>query len=230
MNNVFAGQYQWGIAGKHEVEDMARMVKSHPIFDDYWAGKYDEVERIDIPLYLLGSFGNPFHVYGSFDTFRRARSERKWLRVHSTFEWYEMYERASNDDLQRFFDRYCKGIIINGWEQDTPPLRLSLHGCGSVPNIVERPETEFPLRRQQLTTYYLDGATKTLHASPQHREFPVFHDGHGLEGSSDFILKFSEYTEIAGYAKVRLWMSCKEKDDMDVVVQIRKVDKSGKPL
>ena len=25
-------------------------------------------------------------------------------------------------------------------------------------------------------------------------------------------------------------MSCKEKDDMDVVVQIRKVDKSGKPL
>ena len=183
MNNAFAKGYQWSIAGKHEVEDMVGMIRSHPLFDDYWAGKYDEVENIDIPLYLLGSFSNPFHIYGSFDTFRRARSDRKWLRVHHTFEWFEMYEQASVNDLQRFFDRYCKGML-NGWEQDTPPLRLSLHGCGSVPNIVERPETEFPLHRQQLRTYYLDGASKTLHASPRDKEFDVSHDGHGLEDSS----------------------------------------------
>ena len=42
-----------------------------------------------------------------------------------------------------------------------------------------------------------------------------------------FTLTFKEYTEIAGYAKVKLWMSCKEKDDMDVVVQLRKTDKAG---
>ena len=45
-----------------------------------------------------------------------------------------------------------------------------------------------------------------------------------------FTLKFTEYTEITGYAKVRLWMSCQEKDDLDVVVQIRKIDKSGNLL
>ena len=183
MNNVFAKRYQWGIAGTKEVEDMERMVKTHPLFDDYWAGKYDEVENMNVPLYLLGSFSNPFHVYGSFDTFRRAGSLRKWMRVHSTFEWYEMYEAKSNDDLQRFFDRYCKGIM-NGWEEDTPPLRLSLHGCGSAPNIVERPEIEFPMRRQQLKTYYLNGATKTLHTMPQSHEHVVYHEGHGLVGSS----------------------------------------------
>ncbi len=43
----------------------------------------------------------------------------------------------------------------------------------------------------------------------------------------DFIFKFSNYTEVAGYAKVRLWMSCSEKDDMDVVVQLRKLDGAG---
>lgn len=91
MNNTFAEKYQWGIAGQKEVEDMAKMVKTHPLFDEYWAGKYDEVANIDVPLYLLGSFGNPFHVYGSFDTFRRARSTQKWMRVHSTFEWYSRY-------------------------------------------------------------------------------------------------------------------------------------------
>ena len=184
MNNLFAAQYQFGVAGEHEVEDMAAMVKSHPLFDDYWAGKYDEVANIDVPLYLLASFSNPFHIYGSFDTFRRARAKRKWLRVHSTFEWYEMYEHASNDDLQRFFDRYCKGIM-NGWEHDTPPLRLSLIGCdGSLPNIVQRPETEFPLRRQQLKKFYLDGATKTLTTSAADSEVSVFHDGHSLNASS----------------------------------------------
>lgn len=73
---------------------------------------------------------------------------------------------------------------MNGWEQDTPPLRLSLHGCGSIPNIVERPETRFPLHRQSLETYYLDAATKTLHKSPLDRESFVYHDGHGLEAST----------------------------------------------
>ena len=184
MNNLFAAQYKFGIAGEHEVEDMAGMVKSHPLFDDYWAGKYDEVENIDIPLYVLSSFSNPFHIYGSFDTFRRARSKQKWLRVHSTFEWYDMYEHASSDDLQRFFDRYCKGIM-NGWEHDTPSVRLSLIGCyGSLPNIVQRPETEFPLRRQHLKKFYLDGATKTLHARPGDSENFVFHDSHSLNASS----------------------------------------------
>lgn len=41
---------------------------------------------------------------------------------------------------------------------------------------------------------------------------------------------FNEYTEIAGYAKVRLWMSCEQRDDMDVVVQLRKIDSCGQLL
>lgn len=48
--------------------------------------------------------------------------------------------------------------------------------------------------------------------------------------SQNFIVHFDQYTEIAGYAKVKLWMSCAEHDDMDVVVQLQKVDKSGRPL
>ncbi|KAJ5128907.1 hypothetical protein N7526_007073 [Penicillium atrosanguineum] len=198
------------------------------IRDEYWAGKYDEVEKINVPMYLLGSFADPFHVYGSFDTYRRAGSTKKWMRVHANFEWYEMCERSSNDDLQRFFDRYSKGIM-NGWEHDTPPLRLSLHGCGSIPNIMERPEIGFPFLRQSLQTYYLDAVTKSLHASPRDRGFSACHDGHGLEAFY-IVLKFGEYTEIAGYAKARLWMSCKQKDDMDVVVQLRKIDGSANLL
>ena len=85
MNNTFMARYQWGIAGEHEVENMAKMAKKRPLFDDYWDDKYDEVSNIDVPLYVLASFNNPFHVQGSFDTFHRASSTKKWLRVHSSF-------------------------------------------------------------------------------------------------------------------------------------------------
>lgn len=183
MNNTFAARYQWAIAGKQEVEDMATMVKTHALFDDYWAEKYDDVSQIDVPVYVLGSFNNPFHVQGSFDTFRLARSTKKWMRVHSSFEWYEMYEANSNNDLQRFFDRYCKGIM-NGWESDTPPLRLSIYGLGSIPNVIERPETEFPLARQRLETFYLDATTKELYDAPRDSATSVSHESHGLDAPS----------------------------------------------
>lgn len=180
MNNVFAEAYQWGIAGNHEVEDIVRMIKTHPLFDDYWATKYDEVSNIDVPLYLISGFGNPFHVYGTIDTFRRARSSRKWLRVHATFEWYEIYEKNSTDDLQRFFDRYCKGLM-NGWEHDTSPVRLSLHGFGTIPNIVARPEAGFPLQRQELRSFYLDSESKTLGPSVGAIESSTSYDSRSLE-------------------------------------------------
>ena len=192
MNNIFATQYQFGIVSKHEVEDMAGMVKSHPLFDKYWETKYDPVEKIDVPMYLLSSWSNPFHIYGSFDTFRRAKSEKKWLRVHSTFEWHDLYEHTSNDDLQRFFDRYCKGIL-NGWEHDTPPVRLTLIGFnGSLPNIVQRPEKAFPLRRQQLKKFYLTAEDKTMETSRQETEALCSYEGHSLSATSVSFLVTSQ--------------------------------------
>lgn len=46
-------------------------------------------------------------------------------------------------------------------------------------------------------------------------------------GVKDFIFHVNEYTEIAGFPKVKLWVSCDEHDDLDIVVQIRKVDRNG---
>lgn len=43
-------------------------------------------------------------------------------------------------------------------------------------------------------------------------------------------MRFSEYTELSGYPKVVLWMSCAAKDDMDVAVNIRKISASGELL
>jgi len=77
---------------------------------------------------------------------------------------YDLYRDEINDELQRYFDRYAKGID-NGWEQTTPPVRLSLLGFDNASlaqTILERPEEEYPLERQQLTTFYLDAPSSSL--------------------------------------------------------------------
>lgn len=51
-----------------------------------------------------------------------------------------------------------------------------------------------------------------------------------VDESQEFTLAFEKYTEIAGYPKVRLWVSCKDHDDLDIAVHIRKVSKHGKLL
>ena len=52
------------------------------------------------------------------------------LRIHDTQEWYDLYQPVTNDELQKFFDRYTKGIE-NGWES-TPKVRVSLLGYNEV--------------------------------------------------------------------------------------------------
>ena len=52
------------------------------------------------------------------------------LRIHTTQEWHDLYQPRNNDELQRFFDRYTKGIE-NDWE-NTPKVRVSLLGYNIV--------------------------------------------------------------------------------------------------
>jgi predicted acyl esterase len=125
------------------------------------------------------------HTNGSFNTFRNAKSTKKWLRVHPYQEWYDIYRPEITDELQRYFDRYCKGIE-NGWEHDIPPLRLSLLGFENSPakTVIERPEQEYPLARQQLQTYYLDAMSRTLVPKVPTSTSTTSHAGHDLNASS----------------------------------------------
>lgn len=46
---------------------------------------------------------------------------------------YDFYRPDNTDELNRFYDRYLKGIQ-NGFERDTPRVRLSLLGFGTIPD------------------------------------------------------------------------------------------------
>lgn len=78
-----------------------------------------------------------------------------------------MYRPSVSDELQKFFDFYCKPCTGNkaSWESPTPRVRLSVLGFeadgSSATTVVERPERSHPLTRQRLRTLYLDGITGT---------------------------------------------------------------------
>ncbi|KAF4309321.1 Peptidase S9/S15 [Botryosphaeria dothidea] len=220
-----------GFAGHSRAENFGEMYSKHPFHDDYWEDKTFKVENIkDVPMYLTASYSTGIHSEGSFHTFMKAQTKQKWLRVHASQEWHDIYRDEINDELQQFYDHYCKGID-NGWK-DTPRFRLSLLGFNGSPakTIVERPEETWPIPRTKEVKYYLDSTQKKLSTSPLQDEASASYEAHSLTDTVDFTFKFEKYTELAGYPVVKVWMSCKEKDDMDVHVQIRKVSRDGRPL
>lgn len=176
-----------GFAGPNAAENMPAMINKRPLFDDYWASKYIHTENINVPIYIVGSYSSQLHSRGSFHTFRTAKSSQKWLRVHPYQEWYDLYRPEIVDDLQNYFDRFLKNID-NGWDQNTPLVRLSLLGFeaggGQVQSVRERPEQSWPLHRQALKTLYLDSATHTLQSSVPTTASSVSHSGESMEATS----------------------------------------------
>ena len=96
-----------------------------------------------------------------------------------------MYRPEATDDLQRFYDFYAKGLR-NGWESDTPRVRISLLGFDGSPakSVVERPEETWPPARQRIQRYYLDGLSHSLVATKPDTASTTTHDGHSLTDSS----------------------------------------------
>ncbi|EYE89952.1 alpha/beta-hydrolase [Aspergillus ruber CBS 135680] len=220
-----------GFAGSGRAEDLGSMISKRPLFDEFWESKRIFPERIrNVPMYLTASYSTGLHCEGSFETFQRARTP-KWLRVHNTQEWRDIYKPEVLDDLQRFYDFYAKGIQ-NGWETDTPRVRLSLLGYENSPakTVVERPEEEWPPARQMTRKYYLDASTRSMSTSNPERVSSISHEGHSLTASSDFTFYFSEYTELCGRPYAKLYMSCPDNKDFDISIQLRKLSSTGEPL
>lgn len=176
-----------GFAGPGAVEDMPSMLPKRPFYGKYWASKYIHTENIDVPLYVVASYSPQLHSRGAFHTFRTAKSPQKWLRVHPYQEWHDLYRPESVDDLHKYFDRFLKGIK-NDWEKDTPRVRLSLLGFkasgGIAPTVCERPETEWPLARQDLTRLYLTASTMMLEPQSAVSGSFVSHEANDMYASS----------------------------------------------
>jgi predicted acyl esterase len=96
---------------------------------------------------------------------------------------------------------------------------------------VNQVEEDYPIPRTEYKKLFLSGDGRLHHSYVQ--DYKTLSYQADSDASSDeitFVHKFAKPTQLAGYSKVRLYMSCKEHNDMDVFVMIKKIDRHGKPL
>lgn len=222
------------LVGRNSVEDPVAMVEKYPEWNSYWEDKRARLDRINIPAYILASYSTMIHTEGSFRGFEDISSEKKWLTVHATQEWFDLYSDQRIQDLARFFDHFLKGEQ-NGWES-TPRVRASIlpFNDEATTNI---PYSTWPPAETQYQDLY-------LHSAGTLTETPSETDHHTMSYPSDilctqsgndpgelsFSFEFSQPKSLLGYSKAVLYMSAPDSDDMDVFVQIRKANAQGEIL
>jgi predicted acyl esterase len=205
-------------------EDAGIMAERNPLWNQYWQDKRPDFKRIKVPTYVVASYSSKIHSAGSFRAFANIAAKEKWLRVHSTQEWFDFVDQK--DDLLKFFDYFLKGIK-NDWPS-TPRVRCSILRF-NAPAIENVPFSEYPPKNSLACTYFLDAALRTLTKRPPEKTSSCSYVASG-EDQIDFLALFEEETTLVGYPSIQLHVSCQEHVDMDVWVVIRKLDKHKKPL
>lgn len=230
------------LTGSH-CDDIISAIDEYPTWNSYWKNHAARLDKILCPMYVVSSWTNLLHVSGTFRGWEKSASKEKWLRVHDSHEWpgkslscgrkisqreadargfdLDLYEPSNVEDLRRFYDYYMKGIN-NGWEF-TPKVRLCvLNPSGR--NVVNRPETSFPLARQQPLKLYLHAVHMSLTRHPPAVEGTFSYDAGS--GSAVFKMVVEDRFEFTGYIKARLWAEAIGSDDMDVFVFLQKFDRT----
>jgi uncharacterized protein len=224
--NLFMPQWlERSVYSSTEVEDVLALIERHPFYDAYWKSKAPDLSKIEVPAYVVASWGDQgLHTRGTVEGFKQMSSKHKWLEIHGRNKW-EYYLRPDRVEKQRqFFDHFLKGSSdeVLSWPKVDIEVR-ERHYVGEM-----RGENEFPLARTRYTKLYLDGAQRTLAASPASRQAEVQYDAR--QGEAVFDHRFAEETELTGHMKLRLWVATSEGDDMDLFVAIHKLDTAGQQV
>jgi len=207
-----------------QMEDFARMIEAHPLWDDYWETKAAQLERIEVPAYVVASWSDQgLHTRGTLEGFKRISSDQKWLEVHGQKKWEYYYRPDKLEKQQQFFDHFLQGTddAVLSW----PPVLIEVrerHGSGFF-----REEREWPLARTEYRQLYLDAATATMSEEQPTEASSVTYRAEEPSGSAAFEYRFAEPTELTGHMKLRLWVEAVDADDLDLFVGVHKIDVNG---
>ncbi|GAB1216248.1 hypothetical protein ATERTT37_005457 [Aspergillus terreus] len=115
----FMSTIQSTLRGRNNQEDVVATFAKSETSNEYWEDKRARLDKIEVPTYILGSYSTGLHTLGAVRAFEEIKHNQKWLTIHDTQEWYDLYSDQRIQDLDKFFSKYLKGDD-NGWEQTAP--------------------------------------------------------------------------------------------------------------
>lgn len=211
----------------NKVEGLVAAQKEHPLIDEYWEDREVKLSDITVPMLVCASWSTQgLHCRGTFEGFKQASSQDKWLMVHGRKEWETYYLREALEQQKAFFDYFLKGIA-NDW-MDTPRVRYEVREKFYQGHM--RIGNEWPIAHTDYSELYLNGEDMSLQNTPVQNESRLSYNSEpGQTENNDLMFKLTahEDIEITGNMKVKLWVAADDADDMDLFIGIKKYDKRG---
>ncbi|HEY7813156.1 MAG TPA: CocE/NonD family hydrolase, partial [Nakamurella sp.] len=210
----------WGTAlhrrSKGQV-DLLGPARRHPSVDRWWAERNRDIERIDVPALICGSFSDHnLHTAGSFEGFRRIGSNHKWLYTHRGPKWATYYSPDALDAQARFFDHFLRNEDTGILEQ--PPVRLEIRDDRTTVTQV-RQVAAWPPPGTRWRTLHC-GPAETLDESGPTTGTVDFRC---RRGRVSFTHRFTADTDVVGPMLLTLTLSVDEGDDVSVFAGVRKL-------
>lgn len=126
-----------------------------------------------------------------------------------------------------FMDHYLKGMD-NDWLQ-TPKVRMAVLRFGESDAIANKVVKDFPIPGTDYQKFYLQSDSTMWNTKSSTAENGTM-SYNGQTESPSFKHTFEEKTQIVGMPKAILHMSCKEYDNMDIYLILRKLSVTGEEM
>jgi predicted acyl esterase len=201
------------------------VVTKHRLFDDFWQERSAALEKIEAPTLICASWSDHgLHTRGSFEAFARIASKQKFLFNHGREKWATFYSPEAVDAQRRFFDHFLKGD--GAGPGPLPRVRLEVRSRRKE-HVVKNAD-DFPVPGTDYKKLYLDASSGVLTRDKRPTKHTVRY--RARKGRATFEYRFDEQTLLVGHMALRLWVSCAQRNDMDLFVGVEKLDTMGQPV
>ena len=205
-------------AARRSPVELRAQQKRRPLRDAWWVARDRDVEKIDVPALICGSFSDhALHSRGSFEGFRRIASEHKWLYTHRGPKWSTYYSPEVLALQERFFGHFLRGEDTG--ILDEPPVRVEVREDADTVTGV-RGATHWPPPGTSWSNLHLDARSGALSDAPVPAGSMAWRT---RRDTVSFRWRFDADTEVVGPMAARLWVELPEGGDVSLFVGVAKV-------
>jgi predicted acyl esterase len=198
-------------------------ILAHPLRDEWYQARSADLSKIDVPALVVANWGGlGLHLRGTIGGYAGLASKEKWLKIQSG-SYFITFLQPENVAMQRrFFDRYLKDIIDNGWEgEPRVTVEVRSHDDG-ISGLVEG--AQWPLAETEFVSWHLDAGTNSLGLecpAPHSISYPAL-----SEGTTFLSPPLPHEVWIAGPVRLTLW-AASDTVDMDFFATLRAFSPDG---